>query len=106
MKKPVLRSPSVVSSARQSKRRQAVAAAARPVAAYAVESLEHRVLLAGQPAGTTIVVTSVSDSATLPNGLIDLRMAINIANAATSPTTITFDPTYFATKQVILPAVG
>ena len=106
MNKPALRSPSVTSSARQSKRRQAVAAAARPVVAYGVERLEHRVLLAGQPVGTTVVVTSVSDSATLPNGLIDLRMAINMANAATGPTTITFDPTYFATKQVILPAVG
>ncbi len=58
--------------------------------------LEERRLL------TSIVVNSPSDATNLPNGLIDLRMAIAAANTATTPTTITFDPSTVATNHTIL----
>jgi Concanavalin A-like lectin/glucanases superfamily len=53
-----------------------------------------------------IVVTSLSDVTSLPNGLIDLRMAIARANASTLPTGITFDPTVFSSNKTILLANG
>jgi predicted outer membrane repeat protein len=47
-----------------------------------------------------IVVNSTSDTAT-GNGIVTLRDAIVAANASSTPTTITFDPTVFATAQTI-----
>jgi len=49
----------------------------------------------------SIVVNSTSDTAT-GSGIVTLRDAIDTANSATSPTTITFDPTVFATAQTIV----
>ncbi|HET6246567.1 MAG TPA: right-handed parallel beta-helix repeat-containing protein [Tepidisphaeraceae bacterium] len=61
---------------------------------HGIEMLESRVLL------TSILVNSTSDTAS-GNGITTLRDAIIIANTSTSPTTITFDPTLFATVQTI-----
>ncbi len=63
----------------------------------AVEALENRVLL------STVVVNSVLDTL-FPVGSpnISLRNAVEIANKAAEPTTITFDKTVFATKQTIV----
>lgn len=68
----------------------------RPGAARSrpIESLEPRTLL------STVFVNSTSDTATGPN-IVTLRDAIAIADAATTATTITFDPTVFATAQTI-----
>jgi len=62
----------------------------------AVEKLENRVLL------STVVVNTIADS-TDPVGCatVSLRDAVAVADASTSPTTITFDPTVFATAQTI-----
>jgi len=60
-----------------------------------IESLEPRQLL------STIVVNSPSGATSPPNGLISLRGAINTANASTTPTTITFSSSVFATRQTI-----
>lgn len=61
-----------------------------------LENLESRTLL------STVVVNSSAD----PTGLIlsstyTLRRAINIANASSTPTTITFDPSVFASVKTI-----
>ena len=61
----------------------------------AVEPLEGRVLL------STVVVNSTSDTAT-GSGIVTLRDAIATADSSTSPTTITFDSTVFATAQTIV----
>ena len=58
--------------------------------------LEQRRLL------TNVVVNSLSDATSLPNGLIDLRMAIKTANSSTTPTTITFSSTLFSSNKKIL----
>ncbi len=62
-----------------------------------VEGLERRTLL------STVVVNTALDTTHMPgSGTVSLRDAIAIANAATAaPTTITFDPTVFATAQTI-----
>ena len=60
------------------------------------ESLEGRVLL------TSVVVNMATDvSYAQGSGLVSLRNAIATANTSTSPTTITFDPTAFASAQAI-----
>lgn len=61
---------------------------------FAIETLENRRLL------SSIVVNTTLDGA--PAGLISLRDALAIANAGATPTTITFDPTVFATAQAIV----
>ena len=60
------------------------------------EPLESRMLLSG------IVVNTVNDAIYPPQtGLISLRNAVTTANSAATPTTITFDPTVFATPKTI-----
>ncbi len=54
----------------------------------------------------TITVTSLSDATNLPNGLIDLRMAVANANKSSLPTTITFDPTVFPGQKTIVLSTG
>src|SRR5450432_3342710 len=58
-----------------------------------VECLERRLFL------TAVVVNSATD--THVSGLIDLRDAISTANSSTTPTTITFSSTVFATAKTI-----
>ena len=61
-----------------------------------VEPLEGRMLL------TSVVVNSTVDTLFSPgSGTVSLRNAIATANASATPTTITFDPTVFATAQTI-----
>lgn len=62
-----------------------------------IEALERRVLL------STVVVNTVVD-AIYPagSGQVSLRNAIADANGSSSPTTITFNPTVFATAQTIM----
>jgi hypothetical protein len=48
-----------------------------------------------------VVVNSLGDAPTVSGSSISLRAAIGIANASTTPTTITFDPTVFSTPQTI-----
>ncbi len=64
---------------------------------FLIEPIESRLLL------STVVVNSVLDTL-FPVGSpnISLRNAVEIANTATEPTTITFDKTVFATKQTIV----
>jgi hypothetical protein len=61
-----------------------------------VERLEGRALL------TSIVVNTVLDITSPPAGTVSLRSAIATANASSTPTTITFSPTVFATAQTIV----
>jgi hypothetical protein len=60
------------------------------------EALENRVLL------STLVVNSILDQVD-PSGssIVTLRDAITTANAATTPTAITFNPTVFSSMQTI-----
>jgi hypothetical protein len=65
-------------------------------ACHLTEALEVRQLL-------SIVVNTTADQIDAPNSpTISLRDAIATANASSSPTTITFDPTVFATAQTII----
>jgi hypothetical protein len=64
--------------------------------AAATESLERRLLLSSAVVNTTADVTHAAGSA-----VVSLRDAINIANKSTTPTTITFSPTAFATAKTI-----
>ena len=49
----------------------------------------------------TLVVNTTSDGVVSPPGELSLRQAINLANALGGNETITFDPTVFATPQMI-----
>ena len=60
-----------------------------------IESLESRTLL------TSVVVNNATDTAT-GTGVVTLRDAIKTADSSTSATTITFDPTVFATPKTIV----
>jgi Concanavalin A-like lectin/glucanases superfamily/SdrD B-like domain len=60
-----------------------------------VEMLEQRCLLA------SIVVNLTSDMPMPPVPMVTLRKAIAIADAATTPTTITFSPTVFSSHKTI-----
>ncbi|HEY8750505.1 MAG TPA: choice-of-anchor Q domain-containing protein [Tepidisphaeraceae bacterium] len=52
---------------------------------------------------TAVLVNTIIDGIFPPNtGIISLRSAIATANSSTTPTTITFDPTVFATPQTIV----
>ncbi|HEX4795962.1 MAG TPA: choice-of-anchor Q domain-containing protein [Humisphaera sp.] len=58
--------------------------------------LEGRTLLSG------IVVNTINDAIYPPStGLISLRNAVTTANSSATPTSITFDPTVFATPKTI-----
>ena len=59
------------------------------------ESIESRTLL------STIIVNSTLDMPMPPVPMVTLRRAIALANAATSPTTITFSPSVFSTHKTI-----
>ncbi len=62
----------------------------------AIESLESRMML------SSVVVNSTADSLFAPgSGMVSLRNAIAIANSGSSATTISFDPSVFATPQTI-----
>jgi Bacterial Ig-like domain (group 3)/PKD domain len=61
-----------------------------------VELLEHRRLLSAVVVNTTVDQTDAAGSST-----VSLRDALAIASNASSATTITFDPTVFATQQTI-----
>jgi hypothetical protein len=60
-----------------------------------VEWLENRRLL------STVVVNTTDDVTHSSGTVVSLRDALNLANAATTPTTITFDSTVFANYQTI-----
>ncbi len=60
------------------------------------ELLERRQLLS-----TVIVNTLVDSTDNIGSSVVSLRDAINTANANTTPTTITFSPTVFASPQTI-----
>ncbi|HEX4793260.1 MAG TPA: SdrD B-like domain-containing protein [Humisphaera sp.] len=62
-----------------------------------VQALENRAFL------SAVVVNTVLDGLFPPNtGIVSLRNAIATANASTSPTTVTFDPSVFAARQTIV----
>jgi len=64
--------------------------------ASVTEPLEGRVLL------SNVVVNTIVDSTDMAgSGIVSLRDAVAVANASSSATTITFDPTVFATPQTI-----
>lgn len=74
-----------------------------PASRCTLEALEVRTLL------STVVVNTVGDPYySMGNGEISLRTAISMANQNMTPTTITFDPTVFATAKTItlLPGYG
>ncbi|HWE03675.1 MAG TPA: Ig-like domain repeat protein [Tepidisphaeraceae bacterium] len=62
-----------------------------------VEPLESRLLM------TTVVVNTAIDTLyPAGSGLVSIRNAVETADSGTTPTTITFDPTMFATAQSII----
>jgi len=64
--------------------------------AAAIEPLERRLLL------TSVVVNTTADVTDAPgSSVVSLRDAINVANDSVTPTTITFNPTVFATAKTI-----
>jgi predicted outer membrane repeat protein len=72
------------------------ASCARRLRQSFAEQLEARTLLSG------IVVNTINDAIYPPaTGLISLRNAVTTANGSATPTTITFDPTVFATPKTI-----
>ena len=62
------------------------------------------VLLVSAQAKSVNVVVNMTTDVSYPqgNGLISLRNAFATANSSTTPTTITFDPTVFASAQTIV----
>jgi large repetitive protein len=63
----------------------------------AMEPLEIRALL------TAVVVNTIVDGVFSPSsGTVSLRNAVETADSSATPTTITFDPTVFATAQTIV----
>jgi hypothetical protein len=63
---------------------------------FRIEHMERRTLL------TAVVVNTVVDAIFPPaTGIASLRDAVATANGSSTPTTITFDPTVFATPQTI-----
>jgi hypothetical protein len=61
-----------------------------------IERLESRRLLSAITVNTPLDQTDMTASPT-----VSLRDALNLASSASTPTTITFDPTVFATQQTI-----
>jgi hypothetical protein len=62
-----------------------------------IESLEQRWML------TSVIVNTLNDQVYPPStNLISLRSAFIAANASTTPTTITFDPTIFADPETLV----
>ena len=67
-----------------------------------MEPLEPRMLLS-LVQGPAIVVNTITDGTdSLGSGVVSLRDAIAMADSSSTPTTITFDPTVFATAQTIV----
>ena len=51
---------------------------------------------------TSVVVNSIADTTNAPGtGIFSLRDAVALANSSSTPTTITFDPTVFASAKTI-----
>jgi len=68
----------------------------QPTRPSTVEALERRALL------SVVVVNTIIDGLFPPStGIVSLRSAVAIANSSTTDTTITFDPTVFATPATI-----
>src|SRR5262249_56758784 len=55
---------------------------------------------------TPLVVNTTQDASAVPPGKLDLRGAVNLANALSGPQAITFDPKVFATPQTITLTAG
>ncbi len=66
----------------------------RRIRSVPVETLEGRTLL------SSVVVNTTADTAdSMGSGTVSIVDAVAIANASSTPTTITFDPTVFASAR-------